>query len=109
MARPEPTQLERLSNASFLGKLLVLAATVRLDWKVIARYKHSSLFVLVVNNKGKKFYNIDTWTTVMLGESVRSLKVMFRGRLRERILLRCGRAKTQAIATYVHIFIIKTF
>ena len=29
-----------LSDASFLGKLLVLAATVRLDWKVIARYKH---------------------------------------------------------------------
>ncbi len=26
---------------SFLGKLLVLPANVRLDWKVIARYKHS--------------------------------------------------------------------
>jgi hypothetical protein len=31
--------LEHLSDASFLGKLLVLPATVRLDWKVIARYK----------------------------------------------------------------------
>jgi hypothetical protein len=28
-----------LSDASFSGKLLVLPATVRLDWKVIARYK----------------------------------------------------------------------
>jgi hypothetical protein len=39
-ARPEPTQLEHLSDASFLGKLLVLLANVRPDWKVIARYKH---------------------------------------------------------------------
>jgi hypothetical protein len=42
--------LEHLSHASFLGKLLVLPANVRLDWKEIARYKWSSLFV----NKGKK-------------------------------------------------------
>ncbi len=34
--RPEPTQLEHLSDASFLGKLLVLPANVRLDWKMIA-------------------------------------------------------------------------
>jgi hypothetical protein len=33
---------------------------VRLDWKVIARYKHSSLFGLVISNGRKKFYNIDT-------------------------------------------------
>jgi hypothetical protein len=52
-ARPEPTQLERLSDAAFLGKLLVLPANVRLNWKVIARYKHSSLFGLVISNKGK--------------------------------------------------------
>ncbi len=39
-ARPEPMQLERLSDASFLGMLLVLQANVRIDWKVIARYKH---------------------------------------------------------------------
>ncbi len=59
-ARPEPTQLERLSDASFLGKLLVLSANVRLNWKkVIARYKHSGLFGLVVRNKGKKFDSID--------------------------------------------------
>ncbi len=37
-------QLECLSDASFLGKLLVLPANVRLEWKVIARYKHPSLF-----------------------------------------------------------------
>ncbi len=39
-ARPEQTLSEDLSDASFLGKLLVLPANVRLDWKVIARYKH---------------------------------------------------------------------
>jgi hypothetical protein len=60
-ARPEPTQLEHLSDASFLGKLLVLPENVILDWKVIARYKHISLLGLVVSNEGKKFYNIDTW------------------------------------------------
>jgi hypothetical protein len=32
-----------------LGKLLVLPANVRLDWKVIARYKHSSLFGLFIS------------------------------------------------------------
>jgi hypothetical protein len=59
--RPDPTQLECLSDASFLGKLLVLLANVILDLKVIARYKHSSLFCLIVSNEGKKLYNIDTW------------------------------------------------
>ena len=36
-ARPEQTQSEDLSDASFLGKLLVSPAKVILDWKVIAR------------------------------------------------------------------------
>jgi hypothetical protein len=49
-----------LSDASLLGKLLVLPANVRLDWKVIARYKHFSLFGLFVSNEEKSFYNIDT-------------------------------------------------
>jgi hypothetical protein len=62
-ARPEPTQLEDLSDASFLGKLLVLPANVRLDWKVIARYKHSGLFGLVFCNEENKFYNMNTWST----------------------------------------------
>ncbi len=44
-----------------LGKLLVLPANVRVDCKVIARYKHSSLFGLVVRYEGDMFYNIDTW------------------------------------------------
>jgi hypothetical protein len=47
-------------RCSFLGKLLVLPANVRLDWKVIARYKHSGLFGLIVSSEGNKFYNIDT-------------------------------------------------
>ncbi len=36
----------------------MLLANVRLDWKVIARYKHSGLFGLIVSNKEKRFYNI---------------------------------------------------
>jgi hypothetical protein len=60
-AKPEPTQLEHLPDTSFLGKLLVFLANVRLDWKVIASYKHSSLFGLVISDEGKKFHNIGTW------------------------------------------------
>jgi len=45
--------LEHLSDASFLGKLLVLPANVRLDWKVIARNKHSSLLDTEVSDKEK--------------------------------------------------------
>jgi hypothetical protein len=47
-------------SAFFLGKLLVLPGNVRLDWNVIARYKHSNLFGLIVSCERKKFYNIDT-------------------------------------------------
>jgi hypothetical protein len=74
MTRPnkqEGLRLETLSSQvlEFEGKaranpiggpfrcfLLVLPANVRLDWKVIARYKQSSLFGLVVSNEEKKFY-----------------------------------------------------
>jgi hypothetical protein len=52
-ARANP--LECLSEASFLGKFLVLPENVRLDWKVIARYKHSSLFGLVISIEEKSF------------------------------------------------------
>ncbi len=38
--------------------LLRFTANVRLDWKLIARYKHSSLFGHVISNEEKKFYNI---------------------------------------------------
>ncbi len=61
-ATPEPTQIEHLSDASFLGKLLALLANVKLDWKVIVKYKHSSLFGLIVSNEEKKIHNIDTWS-----------------------------------------------
>ncbi len=57
-ARPEPTRLEHLSDASFLGKLMVYPPNVRIDWQVIARYKHSSLFGLIISEGGKKFYNL---------------------------------------------------
>ncbi len=69
-ARPEPTQLEYLSDVSFLGKLLVLPTNVRLHWKVITRYKHSSLFCLVVSDEGKKFYNIDTRSGCVSGRGL---------------------------------------
>jgi hypothetical protein len=40
----------------------MLPANVRIDWKVFARCKHSSLLGLVFSNEEKKFYNIDTRT-----------------------------------------------
>ncbi len=51
--------MEHLSDTSFLGKLLVFLTNASLDWKVIASYKHSSLFCLVISDEGKN-YNIDT-------------------------------------------------
>ncbi len=72
--------MEDLSDVSLLGKLLVLPANIRLDWKVFARSKHSSLVGLVISNEEKKFYNIDSWrqgyktflfTTVTQGEQAR--------------------------------------
>ena len=57
-ARPEPTQLEHLSDASFLGKLLVFPPNVRPDWKVIASYKHSSLFGHSVSDEEKSFITL---------------------------------------------------
>jgi hypothetical protein len=48
-------------GAPFLGKLLMLQANVRLDWKVIARYKHSSLVGFINSDEGKMLYNIDSW------------------------------------------------
>ncbi len=55
-----PTQLEHLSDTSFL----VFLENVRPDRKVSASYKHSSLFGLVVSGKGKKFCNINTWASM---------------------------------------------
>jgi hypothetical protein len=46
--------MDHLSDASFLGKLLVLPANDGLDWKVITMYKHSSLFGLIISKKEKK-------------------------------------------------------
>jgi hypothetical protein len=60
--------LEDLSDASFLGKLLVLPANVRLDWKVIASYEHSNLLGLVISDEEKKFYKISTKRILTLTE-----------------------------------------
>ncbi len=43
-----------------MGKLLLFPSNVILDWKVIAGYKHCSLFCLIDSDEGKRFYNIDT-------------------------------------------------
>jgi hypothetical protein len=50
--------LEDLSDASFLSKLLVVPVNVRLDWKVIARYKHSSIFGLIVRQQRNFFITL---------------------------------------------------
>ena len=80
-ARSEQTQLEDLSDASLLGKLLVLPANVRLDRKVLDRCKHSSLFGLVVSNEEKKFYNVDSrsepHTRLTMDKSQKCKKIMF--------------------------------
>ncbi len=57
-ARPEQTQLVDLSDAFFMGKLLVLPANVGLDWKNLPGA--NALVGLVVSNEEKKFYNIDS-------------------------------------------------
>jgi hypothetical protein len=57
-SKPRANPIGAPFRASFLGKLLVLPANIRLDWEVIASYKHSSLFGLVVSDKVKKFYNV---------------------------------------------------
>jgi hypothetical protein len=64
-ARPEPTQFEDLSDASFLGKLPVLPANVKQDWKVIARYKHSSLFASSCAMKKKSFMTLTPGVSVI--------------------------------------------
>ncbi len=55
--RPEPTQLEHVSDASFLGKLLVFSAIVRLYWKLIASTNTLAYFCLINSVEGKMFYN----------------------------------------------------
>jgi hypothetical protein len=44
-----------------LGKLLLFPSNVIPDWNVIAGYKHCGLFCFIDSDKGKRFYNIDTW------------------------------------------------
>ncbi len=51
---------------SFLGKkLLVLPANDRLDLKVIVRYKHNSLMVLIASNKEKSFIRLPPGANVV--------------------------------------------
>ncbi len=59
-ARPEPTQLDHLSDASFLGKLLVFPANVTLDWKMIASTNTLAYLALSTVTKEKCFITSDT-------------------------------------------------
>jgi hypothetical protein len=54
-------EFEGKARGSLLGKILVLPAIVRLDWKVFSRCKHSSVFGLIISNEEKKFYNVGPW------------------------------------------------
>ncbi len=47
----EPTKVEHHSDVSLLGKLQILPENVRLGWKQIAKYKHSSLVGSVTKKK----------------------------------------------------------
>ncbi len=45
----------------FLGSAPCVTGNIKIDWKVIASYKHSSLFGIVISSEGKKFYKLDPW------------------------------------------------
>ncbi len=64
-AKPEPTQLEHISDASFLGKLLVLPANVRLDWKVIASSSTLAYLAWLLLTKEKSFITLTPGANVM--------------------------------------------
>ncbi len=57
-ARPEPTQLEYLSDASLMGKLLVLPTIFRLDWKVIAGTNTLAYLTSLTVTKDKCFITL---------------------------------------------------
>jgi hypothetical protein len=57
--------LEDLSDASFLGKLLVLPANVKLDWKVIARYKHYLIWPHHQQQRKKSFITLTPGVNVI--------------------------------------------
>ncbi len=56
--RPEPTQLEHLSDASFLGRLLVFPANVRLDSKVIGSTNTLAYLASLTVTKEKGFLTL---------------------------------------------------
>ncbi len=57
-ARAESNQLEDLSDASFLGKLLVFPANVRLDWKVIVSTNTLAYLASLKGMKEKSFITL---------------------------------------------------
>ena len=64
-ARLEPTQLECLSDASFLGKLLVFPPNVRLDWKVNASKNTLAYFASLLDTKTKRLMTLTPGVNVI--------------------------------------------
>ena len=58
--------MEHLSAASFLGKLLVLEANVRLDWKVIASTKTLSYLASSSAMKKKSFITLTSGVSLAI-------------------------------------------
>jgi len=65
MAWSEPTELEQLSDASLLGKLLVLPANVRLDWKIIASTNALAYLAASSATKEKRFITLTPGANVI--------------------------------------------
>jgi hypothetical protein len=63
------------------NKVQKARANVRLDWKVIASYKHSSLLDLVISDQGKKFYIIDTWCPPYKTSFLRHYRTTYKNKL----------------------------
>ncbi len=64
-ARPEPTQLEHLSDASVLGKLLAFPANVRQDRKVIASTNTLAYLASSIVTKEKCFITLTPGVNVI--------------------------------------------
>ncbi len=67
--------MERLSDASFLGKLLVLTANVRLDWKVIASTNILAYLASSLAMKEKSFMTLTPGDNVKKQTFSSSLKM----------------------------------
>jgi hypothetical protein len=64
LVTPEAYPRRKHLKGAPIDLALALLSNSKTDWKGFPRVskdKHSSLLGLVIIDKGKKFYNIDTW------------------------------------------------